>query len=605
MPTTKTTKRAKTGSLRIGDQWNAISIIAQSQTHPLKAICELVENAIDARSKHVHIVRRRRKGRVYIEVLDDGNGVVLNDRDEPDFAYIATHICDSMKRRLKKREREGVHGEFGIGLLSFWSLGEELHMTSATKEGRLQEMRLQRGEPIYAVHSVRGLMATVGTRIVVGPLLDATRNIVTGEKLQRYLSAELRDRIRSTGVEIRITDRISRKDSIVTPREFEGERIHQAKPVATTFGDLMVELYVRLAAGRHKANVAVCKDGTRVLPQLTDLVQFQHSPWTDDRLEGVLDFPALKLAPGTRSGIVPDEHMDAFLAAVHSLEPTVIASIESIDQAESDKASGQVLRQLRKAFVAALRVLSSSEYIFFDLPETRPSRGHDHSGNGHGSGREHGLPVASYQDRHSVTDDFDERLALAFEPGPLAALTITPRHPRRRPREECRFTAKAFDESGIPITEGVEFDWRVTAGKGNLVVVDKTQCRVTSPEVGIVTVEVIGLQKERRAQAAVDVKFLEDVGQNSDNSTKGLPSYRLEPEHGQPWRSRYDAGNNEIVINTAHRDFLTSRSTAAKHRRYVGKLYAKEVVLLNFPHESAGEAMERLIEMLVHTEDVL
>ena len=59
------------------------------------------------------------------------------------------------------------------------------------------------------------------------------------------------------------------------------------------------------------------------------------------------------------------------------------------------------------------------------------------------------------------------------------------------------------------------------------------------------------------------------------------------------------------MINSVHRDFLTSRSTAAKHRRYVGKLYAKEVVLLNFPHESAGEAMERLIEMLVHTEDVL
>ena len=38
---------------------------------------------------------------------------------------------------------------------------------------------------------------------------------------------------------------------------------------------------------------------------------------------------------------------------------------------------------------------------------------------------------------------------------------------------------------------------------------------------------------------------------------------------------------------------------------YVGKLYAKEVVLLNFPHESGAEAMERLIEMLVHTEDVL
>jgi len=42
------TDSATTGTLSIGDQWNAITIIAHSQTHPLKAICELTENAIDA-----------------------------------------------------------------------------------------------------------------------------------------------------------------------------------------------------------------------------------------------------------------------------------------------------------------------------------------------------------------------------------------------------------------------------------------------------------------------------------------------------------------------------------------------------------------------------
>jgi hypothetical protein len=36
------------GKLRIGDDWNAIRIIALSQSNPLKAIAELVENSIDA-----------------------------------------------------------------------------------------------------------------------------------------------------------------------------------------------------------------------------------------------------------------------------------------------------------------------------------------------------------------------------------------------------------------------------------------------------------------------------------------------------------------------------------------------------------------------------
>ena len=33
--------------LKIGDDWNAITIIALSQSSPLKAIAELVENSID------------------------------------------------------------------------------------------------------------------------------------------------------------------------------------------------------------------------------------------------------------------------------------------------------------------------------------------------------------------------------------------------------------------------------------------------------------------------------------------------------------------------------------------------------------------------------
>ena len=39
------------GNLRIGDSWNAITIIALSQSNPLKAIAEFVENSIDAKAR--------------------------------------------------------------------------------------------------------------------------------------------------------------------------------------------------------------------------------------------------------------------------------------------------------------------------------------------------------------------------------------------------------------------------------------------------------------------------------------------------------------------------------------------------------------------------
>lgn len=48
------------GRLKIGDDWNAIRIIALSQSNPLKAIAEFVENSIDAQAKRITITRGAR-----------------------------------------------------------------------------------------------------------------------------------------------------------------------------------------------------------------------------------------------------------------------------------------------------------------------------------------------------------------------------------------------------------------------------------------------------------------------------------------------------------------------------------------------------------------
>src|SRR5438874_12075043 len=55
-------KAADRGKLRIGDDWNAIRIIALSQSNPLKAIAEFVENSIDAHAKTITITRPAREG---------------------------------------------------------------------------------------------------------------------------------------------------------------------------------------------------------------------------------------------------------------------------------------------------------------------------------------------------------------------------------------------------------------------------------------------------------------------------------------------------------------------------------------------------------------
>ena len=159
------------GRLRIGDQWNAITIIALSQNSPLKAIAEFVENSIDARAKNVTVIRGREQGEPYLRVVDDGEGIRLNDAGAPDFDYVATHVCDSIKRRLKARGAKGIQGEFGIGLLSFWTVGERLVLSSAGADGRVHDMEMVKGEPHYQVTKRRLLFSQPGTELLVKPLL--------------------------------------------------------------------------------------------------------------------------------------------------------------------------------------------------------------------------------------------------------------------------------------------------------------------------------------------------------------------------------------------------------------------------------------------------
>ena len=164
----KPRERAR-GKLKIGDDWNAITIIALSQSNPLKAIAELVENSIDAKASSVTITRGREHGRHFLAIRDDGGGVPRDADGRPDFHYVATHICDSVKRRLKAGGAAGIQGEFGIGLLSFWTVGEELTMTSTGADQRAFQMIMRKGDPGYTVNPRRALFGEGGTEVRIAP----------------------------------------------------------------------------------------------------------------------------------------------------------------------------------------------------------------------------------------------------------------------------------------------------------------------------------------------------------------------------------------------------------------------------------------------------
>ena len=596
----KKTKSKASGRLRIGDDWNAITIIALSQSNPLKAVAEFVENSIDAGARCVTITRGREGGEHYLRVTDDGEGIPRDDQGMPDFRYVATHICDSIKRRLKANGAQGIQGEFGIGLLSFWTVGEGLTMTSAGTDEKMYQMHMKKGDPRYTVNRRRVLFPERGTELKIKPLLPGIRQL-SGEKIQWYLASELRDRIRDSGVRIKVVDRQARKQYDVQPREFRGRLIHQLPVPQAPLGEIYLELY--LSEPKHEPRVGLYRSGTRVLESLTELEAFEHPPWTDRCLEGIVNAPFLNLTPGTRTGIVRDQAFSEFCTAMEPVAETLKGLVEEQRRAEEDRTSRQMLRTIQKAFREALLSLPAEDYDWFDIhagrPDARPRANPGVNGM---------IMSGSPESEPDRTAEKGQKAFFEYS-GPLFSVRISPASSVVPVGESRTLRAIARDRSRHLVEHDLKFAWHVVEGGGSLENVGDEIVKFSAPsEPGLTRLGVKVTQGtiacEAESLLTVTDSLLPET-KGSSGHQQGLPGYTFKRAPGELWRSRYDAEQNVIVINNGHRDFVFASRNRALKLRYIARLFAKELVCKNFPGYSPGELLERMIELLLYTEENL
>jgi hypothetical protein len=192
-----------------------------------------------------------------------------------------------------------LQGEFGIGLLSFWTLGEELLLTSAGKDGRPYQMHLRKGDPSYRITQRPTLFAEAGSEVLIKGILPGIKNF-SGEKIQWYLASELRDRIRHSGVSIRVVDRTARAEFKVEPRQFEGRLLHELDGALPAQSEVYAELYLHAHSSANA--VSLYRSGTRVLGNLAELEAFARMPWTSGYVQGIIDAPYLNLTRARGSG---------------------------------------------------------------------------------------------------------------------------------------------------------------------------------------------------------------------------------------------------------------------------------------------------------------
>ena len=596
-------KRPKrpTGRLRIGDDWNAITIIALSQSNPLKAVAEFVENSIDASARHITIVRGRERGEHYLTVTDDGNGIPRDEEGLPNFHYVATHICDSVKRRLKAKGMAGIQGEFGIGLLSFWTVGEELTMTSSGADGRTYQMTMRKGDPRYDVSPRRVLFAEKGTELRISPLLEGIRTL-SGEKIQWYLASELRERIRQTGVEVRVIDRHARKEFKVEPREFEGRLLHGLPALATPGGEIYIELYLTDESPLNR--VGLYRNGTRILESVTELDVLQRAPWSSGWLQGIIDVPFLTLTPATRLGVIQDQAFADFISALEPLEAVLGEVIEQQQRAEEERASREVLRTIQNAFREALLQLPPEEYDWFDLPGHRPSQ------RPGGPGEAAETEAAELAAIETSAQQTKARQKQFFEfAGPLFSVRIAPASSVVPVNQQRTYRAVPRDRNRQLVEENLAFAWTIAEGGGSLDRSDSEMVVFTAPaEPGLTRLKVIVTQGpiacEAEALITVTDSLVPEI-KDASRTQHGLPGYTYRNAPGELWRSRYDAEQNVIVINKGHRDFVYASRAKALKLRYLTRLFAKELVQKNFPGLPSEQLLERMIELSLYTEESL
>jgi len=489
----------------------------------------------------------------------------------------------------EERRRLVVTGQYGVGLLGFWSIGHRMEIRSRVGGSNVHVLRLVEDEPRVALDE---LAADIGsaetfTEIVVTELHETGSRAVSGRRLAEYLAAELRGPILASGVEIEVHDAMAKgtaqKRFSVVPRRFTGEplRIGVELQVAD-FPPARVELY--LARGAERPAIQVSCAGTLVADDIGELhaLDLDGPPWIGCELSGLIDFPGFTVPPGSRRGVVPDRAAEAFARAMIDLRPLVENELRRLERERRAAADRQVVQELRRALRGLRGRLPQ-----YDLP---PVLG---AGGGFASeGRGAPEPLEPEETGPARPE--------LFPAGPLASVRISPDPVEIAPGHEHRARAEARDAEGRPIRQGVTYRWSIQ-GAGFSVHGDGARPAVmadaaTRPGASArLRVEVE--QAGRTAAAEATVEAVEPL---ADEAGFGIPEPHLVDAAGETWRSRFDGRRWEV--NQMHEDYLALKGEARARLRYLLALLAKDLSQHAHRVPGAVEASEDVVAILALAE---
>ena len=316
------------------------------------------------------------------------------------------------------------------------------------------------------------------TEVVVVNHTKEASSAVSARRAADYLAGELRGQLLARKVEVVVEDRMARgrspKSLRVRPPRFLGERLEEPGPVDVPgypHAPVRLEVYLAGKDGEdgHHAPLALYAAGTMVAESFAELaaLELDHAPWTDPSLTGLVDFSELRVAPGSRRGVIPDEVAHAFATALAEIEPVLSSLVETKERERAERLDKTVIRDLQRAF----RDFYKKRPSYTMLPTEK-------KGEGAPKAVYAGMPAQDVELADApFTEEENAPAPALFPPGPLDSVAVSPQRLVVAINEEATVRAKALDANGRVIPDGIELTWELWGQVGNLRELDDVPTR--------------------------------------------------------------------------------------------------------------------------------
>ena len=573
----------KTVRFSTPDNWILIKHIGQMQsTNPLRSIKELVDNSIDTfardpsyspkKGKMVKVEINKNGTHAHIKVYDNALGWEPDPSGRPNFEFSVQHIGDSIKKYLKeyqKARKEGVAiGQYALGLLSFWALGNRLTVFSRCllpngKIGSCSKMVwLRYVEEAIIIDDVKPpneLANNSGCVVIVDQLEKARMNLVTGNQLKKYLARACRSRLMKTGVTVEVY--YKEKKYIVKPMRYEGTPfpIKQYHTKAG-FGAIELELYLFPPGveSPDEYKVPIFAKGAKVYDDITQIEELDIYPWNARKVYGQIDYPYGTMTP-SRNAFVNDAFLEAFIRAMKEITEKLSRQIEEIEARRR--------KRHRKKFYKAFQ--KTWQEILNSLPEEWQRK------------KEGGRLRKP-----------EEPKKPKVKPGPMYRLEISPENAQVQCKTIQSFSAKPYDANGNLVRDpDIIYYWEIEPSSIGQLKKDmhRTCILQAGKQENIATlavtafqyVEELGKEKTIHKTASTNIWIVGRLSKKPQRPPPGdKPPLLDEIPLAEEIHSKYLPKTNVVQVNNKHKDYqLAAKRSPETLYKYINYCYCKEIAV--------------------------